>query len=176
EVTRFFLLRSHYRSPLNYTDANLDDAKQSLTRLYTALASAPVATSALDWNEPQRKSVKAAMDDDLGTPEAIAELHQLANRVFQGDAQAARQLKALGSILGLLQRRADVVLQAGLSFKPELTAKLILGPEHIQQLIDRRAEARSRKDFKEADRIRQELLDNGVVLEDKGGATTWRRV
>jgi len=78
--------------------------------------------------------------------------------------------------LGLLQRRADVVLQAGLSFKPELTAKLILGPEHIQQLIDRRAEARSRKDFKEADRIRQELLDNGVVLEDKGGATTWRRV
>ena len=176
EVIRFFLLRSHYRSPLNYTDANLDDAKQSLTRLYTALASAPVATSALDWNEPHAQRFKAAMDDDFGTPEGIAELHQLANRVFQGDAQAARQLKALGSILGLLQRRADVVLQAGLSFKPELTAKLILGPEHIQQLIDRRAEARSRKDFKEADRIRQELLDNGVVLEDKGGATTWRRV
>jgi len=176
EVIRFFLLRSHYRSPLNYTDANLDDAKQSLTRLYTALASAPVATSALDWNEPPAQRFKAAMDDDFGTPEAIAELHQLANRVFQGDASAARQLKALGSILGLLQRDPAVVFQSGLSFGTELSRELILGPEHIEQLIKRRAEARSRKDFKEADRIRQELLDKGIVLEDKGGATTWRRV
>ena len=104
EVVRFLLLRSHYRSPLNYTDANLDDAKQALTRLYTALAQAPAGESAVDWHQPHAQRFKEAMDDDFGTPEAIAELHQLANRVFQGDGQAARQLKALAAVLGLLQR------------------------------------------------------------------------
>src|SRR5438270_6366249 len=90
EVIRFFLLRSHYRSPLNYTDANLDDAKQALARLYTALASVPAAASAVDWDEPYAQRFKTAMDDDFGTPDAIAELHQLANRVFHGDGAAAR--------------------------------------------------------------------------------------
>jgi len=176
EVIRFFLLRSHYRSPLNYTDANLEDAKQALTRLYTALRDHPATAAAVDWTEPRAHRFKDAMDDDFGTPEAIAELHQLANAAFQGDNTASGQLKALGAVLGLLERRPEVVLQSGLSFTTEFAAKLIYGPENIQLLIDRRAEARSRKDFKEADRIRQELLDNGVVLEDKGGTTTWRRV
>jgi cysteinyl-tRNA synthetase len=176
EVVRFFLLRSHYRSPLNYTDANLEEAAQGLRRLYTALRDARPTTAPVDWSEAHAQRFKAAMDDDFGTPEAIAELHQLANRVFLGDMQAARQLRALGGILGLLQQDPDVVLQGGLSFSGELTVKLILGPEHINQLIERRAEARRRKDFKEADRIRQELLDGGVVVEDKGGETTWRKV
>src|SRR5947207_2933252 len=83
EVVRFLLLRSHYRSPLNYTDANLDDAKQALTRLYTALRDhPPAATGPVDWAEPHAKHFKAAMDDDFGTPEAIAEVHQLANAAF----------------------------------------------------------------------------------------------
>src|SRR3954467_15027597 len=96
EVVRFFILRAHYRSPVNYTDANLEDAKQSLTRLYTALRDVPLTNSSVDWSEPQAIRFKAAMDDDFGTPEAIAELFQLAAKVFQGDRKAASQLRALG--------------------------------------------------------------------------------
>jgi cysteinyl-tRNA synthetase len=167
EVVRFLLLRSHYRSPLNYTNANLDDAKQALTRLYTALASAPAGDSAVDWNEPHARRFKDAMDDDFGTPEAIAELHQLANRVFQGDAKAARQLKALGAVLGLLQRDPNEFLRS---------APAGVAEEWIAERIAARQAARKNKNFAEADRIRQELLDRGIVLEDKGAATTWRKV
>ncbi len=157
EVVRFLLLRSHYRSPLNYTDANLDDAKQALTRLYTALRDHPAASSPVDWTEPHAKRFKAAMDDDFGTPEAIAELHQLANAAFQGDAKAPAQLKALAGVLGLLQ-------PAGVA------------EEWINERIAARQAARKNKDFAEADRIRKELADRGIVLEDKGSATSWRRV
>jgi cysteinyl-tRNA synthetase len=186
EVVRFFILRAHYRSPLNYSDAHLDDAKAALTRLYTALRDHPINNEAdVEWGEPHAQRFKAAMDDDFGTPEAVAELHQLANQAFQGDAGAARQLKALAGILGLLQRDPERFLKgtdlaarisSGVSFKGELKAKRIFGEEHIKQFIERRAEARKRKDFKEADRIRDELLKDGIVLEDKGGTTTWRRL
>ena len=167
EVVRFLLLRSHYRSPLNYSDANLADAKQALTRLYTALRDQATGAARVDWNEPHARRFKAAMDDDFGTPEAIAELHQLANAVFQGDAQAARQLKALGAVLGLLQREPQAFLQA---------APAGVSEDWIKERIAARRRAREQKDFAEADRIRQELLDRGIVLEDKGTATTWRRV
>ena len=167
EVVRFLLLRSHYRSPLNYSDANLDDAKQALTRLYTALRDHPAAAAPVDWAEPHARRFKAAMDDDFGTPEAIAELHQLANGAFQGDAKATTQLKALGGVLGLLQREPDGFLRAA----PE-------GVDQgwINERIAARQAARQSKSFAEADRIRKELLDKGIVLEDKGAATTWRRV
>jgi len=167
EVVRFLLLRSHYRSPLNYTDANLDDAKQALTRLYTALRDHAAATRPVDWAEPHAQRFKAAMDDDFGTPEAVAELHQLANAAFQGDANASAQLKALGAVLGLLQRAPNAFLRA---------APAGVDEAWINERIAARQAARKNKDFAEADRIRKELLDKGIVLEDKGGATTWRRV
>ncbi len=167
EVVRFLLLRSHYRSPLNYTDANLDDAKQTLTRLYTALRDHPAAAGTVDWAEPHAKRFKEAMDDDFGTPEAIAELHQLANAAFQGDAKASGQLKALAGVLGLLQREPNAFLRA---------APAGVNEEWIAGRIAARQAARKAKNFAEADRIRQELLDRGVVLEDKAGATSWRRV
>jgi cysteinyl-tRNA synthetase len=166
EVIRFFLLRSHYRSPLNYSDANLEDAKQALTRLYTALGAAPVAHSEVDWAEQHAQRFKSAMDDDFGTPEAIAELHQLANRVFHGDGAAARQLKALGAVLGVLQREPNEFLRA---------APAGVDEAWIGEQIAARDAARKRRDFAEADRIRKALLDKGVVLEDKGGTTNWRR-
>src|SRR5207248_6089645 len=100
------------RSPLNYSDANLEEAKQSLTRLYTALQAHAAASAPLDWNEPHAQRFRDAMNDDFGTPEAVAELHQLANRVFQGDTRAASQLRALGGVLGLLQREPREFLQA----------------------------------------------------------------
>src|SRR5438874_11497696 len=95
EVVRFFILRAHYRSPLNYSDKHLEDAKQALTRLYTALNKARPAAAAVDWSQPAAQRFKAAMDDDFGTPEAVAVLHELANDAFQGNGDAARQLKAL---------------------------------------------------------------------------------
>ncbi|MFN2645340.1 MAG: cysteine--tRNA ligase [Burkholderiales bacterium] len=167
EVVRFFLLRAHYRSPISYSDANLEDAKQSLARLYTALRDHPAPRVPVDWNEPHARRFKDAMDDDFGTPEAIAELHQLANRAFQGDAAAPSHLKALGAILGLLEREPREFLQA---------APAGISEQWIAERIAARKTARERKDFVEADRIRKELLDRGIVLEDKGGATTWRRV
>jgi cysteinyl-tRNA synthetase len=177
ETLRFFMLRTHYRSQLNFSDAHLDDASKSLTRLYTALKGVvQQGSSPIDWNEPHARRFREAMDDDFGTPEAIAVLHELANEAFQGDAKAAALLRALGGVLGILQKPAAVALQSGLSFKGDLDVKLILGPETIDKLIRERNEARMRKDFKAADRIRQDLLDKGIVLEDKDGETTWRRL
>ena len=161
EVVRFFILRAHYRSPLNYSDAHLDDAKAALTRLYTALKDSNSAT-AVDWNEPHAKRFKDAMDDDFGTPEAVAVLFELAHRVNSGEKHLAAQLKALGGVLGLLQRAPNEFL-AG---KAE---------DWILQGIADREAARKRKDYAAADRIRKALADKGIVLEDKGGKTTWRR-
>ncbi len=166
EVVRLFILRAHYRSPLNYSDAHLEDAKQSLTRLYTALRDHPARDVSVDWAEPGAMRFKEAMDDDFGTPEAIAELFQLANKAFQGDASAARQLKALGDVLGLLRRDPNDFLRA---------APAGVDETWIEQRIAQRQAARQSKDFAQADRIRKELLDKGVVLEDKGGKTSWRR-
>jgi cysteinyl-tRNA synthetase len=167
EVVRFLLLRSHYRSPLNYSDAKLEEAKQSLTRLYTALAAAPIASAPVDWNEPHAQRFRDAMNDDFGTPEAVAELHGLANRVFHGEPRAASQLRALGGVLGLLEREPREFLQA---------APAGVSEKWIEERIAARRRAREQKNFAEADRIRQELLDRGIVLEDKAAATTWRRV
>lgn len=165
EVVRFFILRAHYRSPLNYSDVHLDDAKAGLTRLYTALKDSKTET-AVDWNEPHARRFKAAMDDDFGTPEAVAELHQLANEVFQGKPGAAAQLKALGGLLGLLQRDPATFLQA----RPEGVSE-----DWIACKIAEREAARQRRDYASADQIRKELLAAGIALEDKGGKTTWRR-
>jgi cysteinyl-tRNA synthetase len=167
EVVRFFILRAHYRSPLNYSDVHLDDAKAALTRLYTALRDFQVRGSSVDWNDAHARRFKEAMDDDFGTPEAVAELHQLANEAFQGNAAAARQLKALGGVLGLLQRDPVEFLKGRPTGVPEAW---------IEERIAARQAARQGKQYAEADRIRQELLERGIVLEDKAGITTWRRV
>jgi cysteinyl-tRNA synthetase len=161
EVVRFFILRAHYRSPLNYSDAHLEDAKSALTRLYTALKDK--VDSKVDWGEPHAVRFKEAMDDDFGTPEALAVLFELATRINAGEKALAHQLRGLGGVLGLLQRDAQEFLQGG-------------GAEDwITEAIEARAAARKRKDFAEADRIRETLLDKGIVLEDVGGRTTWRR-
>jgi cysteinyl-tRNA synthetase len=162
EVVRFFILRAHYRSPLNYSDVHLEDAKASLTRLYTALKDV-TQSGPVDWNELHAHRFKEAMDDDFGTPEAVSELHQLANEVFQGRKEAANQLRALGAMLGILQRDAGRFLQGG-----EADA-------WVSERIAAREAARQRKDFKAADDLRRELDSRGIVLEDKGGRTTWRR-
>ncbi len=230
EVVRFFILRAHYRSPLNYSDAHLDDAKGALTRLYTALKnitppglpnppipplsggsksgeerSSPIAAAtppyppdkggmgglgrpggvAVDWNTPQAARFKAAMDDDFNTPEAVAVLFDLANEVNRNQSvEAAAQLKALAGVLGLLQRDAQAFLQGRITGQLNVTledatlnATGTVGhtPESIEHLIEARIAAKKARNFAEADRIRKELLEAGIVLEDSAQGTTWRR-
>jgi cysteinyl-tRNA synthetase len=170
EVVRFFIVRAHYRSPLNYSDQHLDDARQALTRLYTALKAfdAEYTNDETDWDNAYAKRFKEAMDDDFNTPEAVAVLFELANEINRSRSRELAQLLwTLGAILGLLNRKPVVFLQAG--------GGVELSPDEIEARIMARKSARKEKNFSQADRIRDELLAMGIVLEDSSGETTWRR-
>jgi cysteinyl-tRNA synthetase len=170
ETVRFFIVRTHYRSPLNYSDAHLDDARGALKRLYTTLASAAtVPTVAIDWQQAFAQRFKAAMDEDFGTPEAVAVLFDLASEINRNrDPQLAGLLRALGGTLGLLQNDPMAFLQAGSSDSG-------LDEVTIAALIEQRSAAKAAKNFGESDRIRNDLLAQGVVLKDSASGTTWER-
>ncbi len=169
EVVRFFILRAHYRSPLNYSDAHLDDARGALTRLYTSLDGIEGDGQPLDWNEENARKFAEAMDDDFNTPIAVSVLFDLASEVNRSKSPvAARQLKGLAGVLGLLERTPQQFLQAG--------ALDAIGAAMIDEAIAARAAAKKARDFAQSDKIRADLLANGIVLEDKpDGTTTWRR-
>jgi cysteinyl-tRNA synthetase len=185
ETLRFFIVRTHYRSPLNYSDVHLEDARGALKRLYTALDLVAPAAVAIDWSEPSAAKFKAAMDNDFGTPEAVAVLFELAAEVNRSkSAQVAGLLKALGGCLGLLQAQPRQFLQwrpvqAGGSALPAASSSSSATPgsESFEQMVDRRiaerAAAKKARNFAEADRIRDELLAQGVVLKDAPAGTTW---
>ena len=169
EVVRFFIVRAHYRSPLSYSDQHLEDAKHALTRLYTALKGVQAGSETIDWSKPPATRFREAMNDDFNTPEAVAVLFDLANDLNKTrSAATATLLKSLAGVLGLLQRDPQAFLQA-------LPAGEGMTPKRIEELIAARVAARKAKNFAEADRIRQELLDGGVVLEDGPKGTIWRR-
>ncbi len=164
ETVRFFLVRTHYRTDLNYSDVHLDDARNSLKRLYTALDLVTPAQLPIDWAQPFAARFKAAMDEDFGTPEAVAVLFELAGEVNKSKStELAGLLKALGGCLGLLQGNPKVFLQAGAA----------LDDAAIAALIAQRAAAKAGRNFVEADRIRQELLAKGIVLKDSAAGTSW---
>jgi cysteinyl-tRNA synthetase len=169
EVVRFFILRTQYRSPLNYSDHHLEDAKHALTRLYTSLRGLDVPDIDVDWQQSTAQRFKAAMDDDFNTAEACAVLFELANELNKTQSlETAALLKALAGVLGLLQRDPETFLK-GEAAADQMTA------EQIEQLIAQRLEARRNKNYAEADRLRKLLADSGVMLEDGPQGTTWRR-
>lgn len=171
EVLRFFILRAHYRSPLNYSDKHLEDARLALSRMYTALKDVdPPSRGSLtiDWQHAFAHRFKEAMDDDFNTPEAISVLFDIVSELNRsGDVSLAYLLRALAEELGLLDREPALFLQS--------REGLGMSSEEIDAMIIARDEARSKKDFKEADRLRDELTAAGITLEDSAGKTTWRR-
>ena len=164
ETTRFFIVRAHYRSALNYSDAHLEDARNALRRLYTARVLVPAIDQVIDWSAPFARAFKSAMDNDFGTPEAVSVLFDLATEVNKTRSpELAGLLRGLGGCLGLLQAEPGRFLQAGAGLEPSA----------IDALIARRAQAKAERNFAEADRLRQELLSQGIVLKDAPGGTTW---
>ncbi|AGI24025.1 cysteinyl-tRNA ligase [Pseudomonas sp. ATCC 13867] len=171
EVVRFLLVSSHYRSPINYSEDNLKEARGALERFYTALRGLPQVAAV--GGEAFVERFAAAMDDDFGTPEAVAVLFEMAreiNRLRDSEPAAAAALAArvreLGALLGVLQLDADEFLQAGAAGKVDAA--------QVEALIQARLDARAAKNWAESDRIRDELSALGVVLEDGKGGTTWR--
>ena len=171
ESLRFFMLRTHYRSPFNFSDSVLDDARTALRRLYTALDGLSLdglalggASPQIDWAQPQAAAFKAAMDDDFNTPGALAVLFELANECNRSQsADAGWLLRALASTLGVLQQAPRAYLQAGSG----------LDEASIDSLILARSSAKRARDFAEADRIRQQLAALGIELKDSAQGTTW---
>jgi cysteinyl-tRNA synthetase len=169
EVVRFFILRAHYRSPLNYSDAHLDDAKRSLDSLYFALRDVPPAAVAIDWSNDFASRFAASLNEDFDSHGAIAVLFELAAEVNrQKSAELSGLLKALAGVIGLLEREPMAYLQGGSKTGG-------LDEAAIEQLIADRAAAKKARDFAAADRIRDELKAAGIVLDDSAAGTTWRR-
>ena len=171
ETIRFFVARTHYRSPLNYSDVHLQDAQQGLKRLYTALAavphSLPANDAAIDWAQPQAAKFQAAMNNDFATPEAVAVLFDLAGELNRSqDPRLAQLLRQLGGVLGLLQADAQSYLQGDAGD---------LDTAAIEAKIAQRQAAKAAKDYAGADAIRQELLAQGIALKDNAQGTTWTR-
>ena len=165
EQVRFFLLRGHYRSEVNYNWDTLEDAGNTLRGFYTALREVPPEDAAVDWSNAYAARFRDAMNDDFDTPIAFAVLHDLRGEVNRTKSPAlAGQLKALGATLGLLQADPATFLQGA-------------GPSmDVQALIDERARAKREKNYKRSDEIRKQLEERGIMLEDKpGGNTEWRR-
>ena len=166
ETIRFFMLRTHFRSPFSFSDVNLDDARASLRRLYTALDGFDVPPTPVDWTQPQPAAFRTAMNDDFNTPVAVAVLFELATELNRTRSIAtAALLKGLADTLGILQLAPRAYLQAGNT----------LDEARIAERIAARAAAKQSRDFVLADQIRQDLLAQGVVLQDSPTGTTWMK-
>ena len=169
EVIRFFMLNSHYRTHVNYSDDLLNQAWNGLRRLYTALNNPPESLPEFDANHPIAVRFTEVMNDDFNTPMAIDLLFEAANLYNKNhDPKDYVVLKTLGSVLGILEANPDAFLKSAPNQSDD-------DSDLIEALIIKRNEARANKDWAESDRIRDELKARNVVLEDKQGQTTWRR-
>jgi len=181
EVLRLFVLRAHYRSPINYSDAHLEDARASLLRLYTALTPGTSGADALlqppahpDWTTPSGQRFREAMDDDFNTPIAVSVLFDLASELNRTrDPATERELRSLAGVLGLLGKPPEQAVQSGLRGSDQTGAGM--SDADIDAMVARRIEAKKTKQFAQADQLRAELLKQGVILEDSATGTRWRR-
>ncbi len=176
EVLRYFILASHYRSPLNYSEDNLQSANAALTRFYTALKGVEIVEIDANFASESRQAFMAAMDDDFNTPialsvlfELVSELNQLKSTNKTEAGKYAALIIELSGLLGLLRDDPIHFLQSSVNDADGLS------DDAIDQLIAARAAAKGSKDWAESDRIREELKQNGIVLEDSAAGTTWRR-
>ncbi len=166
EVIRFFILKSHYRSPLNYSDTNLVDAENSLKKIYISLRDYNCIEIAIDWNKPYLHNFKAALDDDFNSPKALAVIFELINKLNKNKDQVlANEIFTILKKIGLLK------------FTPEefLKNPINLDVNKIEELIKLRQQAKINKNFSQADQIRSEIESLGVVIEDSLGGTSWRK-
>lgn len=169
EVVRFFILRAHYRSALNYSDAHLADAKRSLDSLYFALRDVPPVAVNIDWSNDFAARFKDALNEDFDSHGAISVLFELAGEVNrQRSGELSGLLKALAGLIGLLERDPVFYLRSGVG-------ESSLDEAAIEQRIADRAEAKKARNFAEADRLRDELKAAGITLDDSPQGTTWRR-
>ena len=173
EVIRFFILSSHYRSPLNYSDGRLDEARAGLTRLYTSLRDIDPGEGDMDPGYRQR--FEQVMDDDFNTREAVTVLHEIAGEINRLEdkaseqaARLARTLVRLGGVLGIMRVAPSEFLHAA-------AGNGDISRDEINRMIEERAQAKAARNYAEADRIRERLAEQGIVLEDGAGGTTWRR-
>lgn len=170
ETIRYFILSSHYRSPLNYTEENLEKAAANIETFYLALRDLPITSNTPEAKSPLKEAFYHAMDDDFNTPEALSVLHQLAheiNKVKHNKTVAmplAALLKSLGDLLGILQQTPEAFFQPS-----------TLDTKNIETFVAQRNKARKNKDWQKADEIRKQLAEQGIILEDKGEDTLWRR-
>ena len=176
EVVRFFLLSSHYRSPLNFSEVNLEEARAALAGLYVALRG--IETKDTQLSDSYVTDFNTAMDDDFNTPRAIAVLHDLAHALNRLDNKTSAEalslaatMRHLGDILGLLQLDPDRYLQSASPGSGEAG----MSDEQIEALIEERRSSRQNRDFKRADEVRDQLTEAGILLEDGPQGTTWRR-
>jgi cysteinyl-tRNA synthetase len=167
ETIRFFMVRAHYRSAVSFSEANLEDARSALRRLYTALDAVPLAVpAAVDWDDPRAAAFRTAMNDDFNTPIAVAVLFELAGEVNRNKSAAdAALLQGLGATLGMLQQAPRTFLQSGVG----------LDEKSIEVLIEERRAAKARGDYARSDAIRSDLARQGVVLKDSAQGTTWMK-
>jgi cysteinyl-tRNA synthetase len=178
EVIRFFMLRAHYRSPLNYSDVHLEDARAGLLRLYNALetsAGAAGGDEPIDWSSPAASRFREAMDDDFNTPVAVSVLFELAGEANRGEARAASELRRLGALLGLFSREPAQARRSGLHGSSADAAAADIDDAAIEAMIAERTAAKKSKDWATADRLRDALAARGIVLEDGAAGTSWRR-
>lgn len=176
EVLRLFILRAHYRSPLNYSDVHLDDARTALLRLYNVAGPVPDSLPAVDWDNPFPARFREAMDDDFNTPRALAVLFDMvASLNTKSDESLRLEYRALAGILGLLSKDPDEVRRTALRGPDQANADNGLDDAAIQARIDERVAAKKARDFARADALRDELTNQGIVLEDTPDGTVWRR-
>ena len=173
EVIRFFILSSHYRSPLNYSDGHLDEARAGLTRLYTSVRD--IDPGAGEPEPGYRQRFERAMDDDFNTREAITLLHEIAGEINRVEDKASEQAAHLASTLVRLGDVLGILQMAPAEFLHATAGNSAISRKHVNRLVEERAQAKAARDYAEADRIRERLSAAGIILEDGHGGTTWRR-